>query len=120
MAKNYVIKDRLPEFKRNLENLIDSGLRELGNDILEASRKVAPKKQGDLRANSVNRRVGNMHYRVEYNQEYAINQERGYAGGKTFRNYTTSGTGKKFLSKTGAMKSKEALVTLKKYMGQAK
>lgn len=117
---NVVINDRLPQFSRNLVPLIDSAMKELSYDIIIESREIAPKKRGNLRANSFPVRKRVMKWRVEFNQKYALYQEVGRAGSRVFRNYTTPGTGSRFLKKSGDKVFKEALITLRKYMRHAR
>lgn len=114
------IEDRLPQFSAKIPMYVDSAMREISNEIIIKSRRIAPKKKGNLRANSFPKRLGLMNWRVEYNQEYAIYQEVGRAGSRVFRNYTTAGTGSRFLSKTGDAVFSKSLLTLRKYMSQVR
>lgn len=115
-----VLVNNLPRFSSNVGKVIDDGLKELARDILVKSRMVAPFKFGPLRSNSDINRKSLMHWQVRYHMEYAYVQEKGSIKGSPIRNYTTAGTGSKYLSKTGDKEFKKAISTLKKHARRAR
>jgi hypothetical protein len=111
------IIDNLPVFKRHLSDVLDDALREVSRDILIKARIITPYRAGPLRSNSNNRRIKQHHHRVEFNQEYAIYQERPR---KTFK-YTTPGTKPHYLESTGDKYTRMSLAgTFKKHAGRAR
>lgn len=72
------------------------GVINLGGDIIRLSTPVTPYKHGDLR---VRRRVVPKlsGARLEWNSGHAAVQNRGSRRGRRFRNYTTPGTGPRFV-----------------------
>lgn len=118
---NLKITDRMPQFKRSMVQRLDEAIGELANDIhRKASMRYAPFKDGRLRGDSHARKMATLNWRVEFNVEYALAQEQGYAGSKIFRQYTTAGTGKRFLRRAGDEESKKAVLLLKKHGSRAR
>lgn len=109
------INDRLPQFSRSLENMMESAMRSAGRDILIDAENNAPKKDGYLRANKELNKIAKLHYRISFLAEYARFQEFGGDGKRTVRNYTTAGTGKRYLSRAGSAGAKKLARTLKTY-----
>lgn len=101
MAQSVRINDKLPSFSKSAKSHLQIAIKEGAKDILEKSRNKAPFDQGNLRSESYIDQKGSLKWRISYNAPYAHVQEKGSAGGRVFRNYTTAGTGKKYLSNAG-------------------
>jgi hypothetical protein len=101
MASSVKVVDKLPQFTKQLHELLDDALRETSLDILIKSRDTAPFRKGGLRSDSYNDQVAQLHWRVSYNKEYARFQEFGGDGNRVVRNYTTPGTGAAYLKTAG-------------------
>jgi hypothetical protein len=101
MTNRVTVKDRLPDYKRSLYNVLDTAIAETAKDILIVSRNRAPYDKGALRRESEVKQIVPMQYRVSYFVEYARFQEFGGDATRRVRNYTTSGTGAHYLQKTG-------------------
>lgn len=95
------VDNKLPQFARNLGDKLNDAMRESATNILVASKQRAPFDKGGLRSDTDTKQVGRLHWRVSYWKEYARFQEFGGDGRRVVRNYTTGGTGKKFLSTAG-------------------
>lgn len=81
---------------------MDKALKIMGNTILKDSQMVAPRKNNYL-VNSAKVVPGNKQVAVVYTKPYAAYQERGERADGTHkvRHYTSPGTGKNYLKKTG-------------------
>lgn len=111
------VDDKLPQMSRRIGGVLDDALKELGRDILVKSRTVAPFDKGHLRADSDLKKVKGV-WRITYYKEYARFQEFGGDANRTVRNYSTPGTGKHYLGKTGDEIYTRAIFTLKKHAGR--
>lgn len=109
------INDRLPQFSRSLENMMESAMRSAARDILIDAENNAPVQKGELRADTHIKKMEKLHYRISFFKEYARFQEFGGDGKRTVRNYTTAGTGKRYLSRAGSAGAKKLARTLKTY-----
>jgi hypothetical protein len=96
-----IINDRMPAFKRSVDNVMEDALREGARDILINSRTKAPFKKGALRSNSDVKKMGSLAWRIAYYIEYARFQEFGGDNRRKVRNYTTAGTGAYYLRDAG-------------------
>lgn len=98
-----VIDDKLPQFKRSLDLVLDDAFRETSRDILIKAKTRAPFLKGGLRADSIAKRLSKLKWRVSFNKEYAGYQEFGQRrdGSHKVRNYSTGGTGAHYLEKSG-------------------
>lgn len=119
-VKHVKVVDKLPSFARQLRNAYDDALSEVAKDILIASRNVAPFQKGALRRESDTSQVRLLLWRVSYWIEYARYQEFGGDEKRTVRNYSTAGTGKHFLQKTGDDRKSRMVITLKKHGSRAR
>lgn len=95
------ISNKLPAFKRSLDNVLDDAFREAARDTLINAKNKAPFDKGGLRSETEIKKVRTGHYRVSFWKEYARFQEFGGDSKRKVRNYKTSGTGKGFLKKAG-------------------
>ena len=109
------IDNRLPQFSRSLESMLESALRSGARDILIDAKNNAPFKTGHLRSDSDIKKQAKLHYRISFFKEYARFQEYGGDGRRTVRNYTTAGTGKKYLTRAGDKGVKRLQRTIKNY-----
>lgn len=114
------VVNNLPRFSRTLYNVLDDALLEGARDILIKSKERAPFKQGALRSQSETHRVKFLHQRVSYWVEYARFQEMGGDGLRRIRNYTSPGTGKGFLKKSGNEVADRINMTLAKHARRAR
>ena len=114
------IDDRLPQFSRSLENMLDSALRSGARDILIDAKNNAPFKKGHLRSDSSVKKNERLSYRISFFKEYARFQEFGGDGKRTVRNYTTAGTRKRYLSRAGDDGVKRLQRTIKTYAKRAR
>ena len=115
-----IVNDRLPQFKKNAVVMLDLALRDGSRDILIKAKNRAPYLHGHLRGNSENKQVGMLHHRVSFWEEYARYQEFGGDGKRRVRNYSTGGTGKRFLKSSGDEIAKRINYTFKKYGSKAR
>lgn len=95
------IIDKMPAFNLGAKQALNNSLREASRDILVLSKNRAPYQKGALRSQSDALMKALLHWQVNYYMEYARYQEFGGNNKKTIRRYTTSGTGKKYLSSAG-------------------
>lgn len=133
---DFVVKDRFPQFSRNVQSMADRALGELSADILIKARRRTPFSGtkaarakvgrtdsgtgGHLRMDSYPERMGPMKWQVVYNKEYAAAQEAGTDGKVTYRRYTTPGTGKSYLKTSGDEVYIKAINIIKKHLGRAR
>lgn len=103
------VVNKLPAYKVRLYQVLDDAVRETSLDILIKSKNKAPFRKGHLRADTENKQIVPMKWRVSYFKEYARFQEFGGDSTRRVRNYTTSGTGKAFLKSSGD----QAVINLK-------
>ncbi len=102
MAKSFVdsggvtkLRHKFSEISRLTETETTTTLEDIGRDLLTKSRAVTPKDTGDLRASGyydITRGQEGPALEVGYTKEYAIYQHE-----NLFENYTTPGTGPKYL-----------------------
>lgn len=109
------VVDRLPAFSSKLFVVLDEALQDGGRDILIKAKTRAPFKKGALRSNSDVKGIKPLHKRVSFWEEYARFQEFGGDGNRVVRRYTTSGTGKQYLSKSGYEVAGKMIFTIKKH-----
>ena len=114
------VKDRLPQFRNSLYNVLDDAIGEAARDTLIDAKNKAPYKDGGLRRESDTKQIKKMHHRVSFWAEYARFQEFGGDARRRVRNYTTSGTGKAYLKNAGDKNSKKLVMTLRKHAWRAK
>lgn len=114
------VVDRMPQFKRNAKSVMNDALREASRDILVLSRNKAPYQKGGLRTDADAKMVKQLHWKVSYYKEYARFQEFGGDSKRRVRNYTTPGTGKKYLSNSGKRVGEKITTLFKKHGGRAK
>lgn len=98
---NVTVSNKLPQYSSKVNNALEDALREGGRDIQTLVQTRAPYRKGDLRGQKDARWAGRLLWRVSYWMEYARYQEFGGDGRRTVRKYTTAGTGKHFLSRSG-------------------
>jgi hypothetical protein len=99
--KRVIVVDRMPIFKRSAYNVLNDALIEGAKEVLINAKTRAPYKKGPLRSNSDAHQIGKLHQRISFWLEYAAYQEFGGDGKRVIRNYTTPGTGKHYLKKSG-------------------
>ena len=98
MAVKFV--DKSPQFIRRLSAKVDTMLSAMGVDILRLSKQKVPVDRGQLQSSGILEKKGHNVYTIQYNKKYASYQHRGARkdGTRVVRNYSTQGTGSKFLS----------------------
>lgn len=96
-----VVRDRLPSFSRSAKQVLGDALKDGASDVLVKAKTKAPFKKGQLRSNTDIRALSQLHYRISFWMEYARFQEFGGDSKRRVRNYTTSGTGSKYLKTSG-------------------
>ncbi len=109
------VNDKLPAFKRSLDNVLDDAFREAARDLLINAKTRAPFDKGGLRSDTEIKKVKERHYRVSFWKEYARFQEFGGDSKRKVRNYKTSGTGKGFLKKSGDEQAKKLNLIIRKH-----
>ena len=120
MAQSAKVIDKLPSFKRSLYSVLNDALREAGKDTLINARRRAPFQKGPLRANSDVSQVHPLQQRVSFWIEYARFQELGGDSRRQIRHYTTPGTGKGFLKKSGDEQRDDLRKTFSKHARRAR
>lgn len=115
-----IVKDKLPLFKKNLYFVYNDALREGSRDILVKAKERAPLKKGHLRADSNFGQIGVLRWRTSFWKEYARFQEFGGDGKRKVRHYTTPGTGKAYLKRSGDEIAKKLNYTFKKHSVRAR
>lgn len=112
------VVNKLPQFSKKVEAKMSIALREGARDILVKSRNRAPLDKGGLR-NEPNpiEMINPLKWRISYNKAYAAYQHRGARrdGSHRVRNYSTSGTGKLYLSKPGDEVARKMVSKFRKY-----
>lgn len=98
---NLTINDKMPAFNKSAKIVLADALREGARDVLIKSKSRAPFQKGGLRSETEVKSITPLLWRVSYWKEYARYQEFGGDGKRTVRNYSTSGTGKGYLKKSG-------------------
>lgn len=114
------VVDNLPRFRNSVVNVLDDAISEAARDTLITSRRRAPFSKGPLRSSSETHRVKLLHHRVSYWLEYARYQELGGTATRRIRHYTTAGTGKGFLKKSGDEQVRKLNMTLRKHAMRAR
>lgn len=115
-----VVKDKMPQFKRSLYGVLDDAFREAARDTLIRAKSRAPHDKGGLRSDTEVKRIKQHHWRVSFWKEYARFQEFGGDSKRRVRNYSTSGTGKKYLKTSGDEEAKKLTMTIKKHSVRAR
>lgn len=110
-----IIDDKMPQFKRSNLAMLETALRDGAAQILVKAKTKAPHDKGGLRSDSLARKAGVLHQRVEFNTEYARYQEFGGDNKRTVRKYTTGGTGKHYLRNSGDSVAKDMTRIISKY-----
>jgi hypothetical protein len=107
MGASVHVDNKMAVFMRANEQAMERALERMGNDVFVLSQFKVPFLNGDLKNSGEHIRMGRLHRRVQYGesgaQGYASYQHRGMRkdGSRIVRNYTTSGTNKKFLEDSG-------------------
>jgi hypothetical protein len=114
------IINKMPAFRRNLYYVMDDALREGARDTLINAKNRAPFLKGGLRSDTEISRQGVLRYRVSFWKEYARFQEFGGDATRKVRNYSTSGTGKRYLKTAGDEQAKKINRTFSKHARRAK
>jgi hypothetical protein len=114
------VNDKLPGFKQSLYNTLNDALADASKDILIKAKIKAPLDKGGLRANSENKQMARLFWRISFWKEYARFQEFGGDKKRVVRNYSTPGTGKRYLSKSGDEYMAKMKITLKKHTVRAR
>ena len=98
-----VVINNLPLFGNIAKKTLDDALGSAARDTQVDAKAHAPFLHGDLRSHSDNDRVSPLHWRINFDMEYAAFQERGSRadGSHRVRKYSTSGTGAHFLERAG-------------------
>jgi len=120
MASSVKIKNNLPSFKRNLYNVLDDALADGSRDVLINAKNRAPFDKGGLRSQSESNQRMPLWWRVSFFVVYARFQEFGGDNNRKVENYTTSGTGKAFLKKSGDEQVVKIASTMKKHAARAR
>lgn len=115
-----IIRDRLPQFRGNLNLVLDDAFREGSRDILIKAKTKAPFLKGGLRKDTGIKRVSNLKWRVSFWSEYARYQEFGGDSKRTIRRYSTAGTGKHYLREAGDEVATKFKLTVRKHAARAR
>lgn len=111
-----ILSDKLPAFKRSLDNVLDDAFREAARDTLINAKNKAPFDKGGLRSETEVKKVKSLHYRISFWKEYARFQELGGDSKRRIRNYKTAGTGKGFLKSAGDEQAKKLNMIIRKHV----
>lgn len=95
------IIDKMKNFVQGHAEAGDRSLNRMAVDIERLSKVRVPVNKGQLKASGWHRRYGKFNYKVIFNKEYAAYQEFGGDGKRVIRKYTTGGTGKHYLKRSG-------------------
>ncbi len=114
------IDDNLPQFTRSLYSVMDDAIKEGARDTLRNARTRAPFKAGQLRSDSDIHKQGRLLWRISFWKEYARFQEFGGDGKRRVRNYSTSGTGKRYLQTSGDEQAMRIRAVFKKHAMRAR
>lgn len=112
--------NRLPQFSRSAESVLDDALKEGARDILITAKQKAPFRKGGLRSDTWIKSPSKLVQRISFWKEYARFQEFGGDSKRRVRNYTTAGTGKAYLKTAGDDVVKRMPSILKKHAGRAR
>lgn len=105
----------MPQFASQSRIVLGDALKEGARDILVKAKTKAPFEKGRLRADSEIKRNNALSWRISFWSEYARFQEFGGDAKRRVRNYTTPGTGKKFLKSSGDEVAKVIKMKFKKH-----
>ena len=97
---------------------MNDALREGARDTLIKAKTKAPFSKGDLRGETEIDQKGLLWWRVSFWMEYARFQEFGGDSKRRVRNYSTAGTGKGYLKKSGDEEAKKIVMKFKKHAGR--
>jgi len=120
MATSVKVINNLPKFSKVTKVALNNALNELARDLLIDAKNTAPFLSGGLRSDSGVKTPKPLSKEVYFGKEYAAYQEFGGDGKKRVQNYTTAGTGKKFLSKSGDKQSRRGTMVIKKHANLVK
>jgi len=112
--------NRLPQFSRSAESVLNDALREGASDILLNAKNKAPFRKGGLRSDTWIKSPSKLVQRVSFWKEYARFQEFGGDGRRVVKKYTTAGTGKAYLKTAGDNVVRRMPSILKKHAGRAR
>lgn len=107
------ITDNTIEFVKRNTSVFNTTLANMAQDVLFLSKIKVPLKSGDLQDSGKTEELAILKHRISYgdtlNDPRAIVQERGKAGSRVFRKYTTPDTGKKYLEDSANIVTSNAL-----------
>ena len=111
------VTNKTSRFTSVNERVMETALEQMSLDVEILAVAKVPYKGGDLQRSVEHKRVGRLHHRTQFNEDYAAYQERGKRrdGTRVVRRYTTPGTGKGFLKGAGQQVDKQKM----KYVKQA-
>lgn len=114
--------DNTKRFAGVNEKVMDTALAQMSLDVKILGIAKVPYKGGDLQRSAEHKRVGRLHHRTQFNEDYAAYQERGKRrdGTHVVRRYTTPGTGKGFLKSAGMQVDRQKLKYVKQAANNAK
>lgn len=112
--------DKMPRFKASLYSVLDDALADASKDILINAKNRAPFKKGALRSNSENKQMRPLNWRVSFWLEYARFQEFGGDSRRRVVKYSTPGTGKGYLRKSGDEQASKLKAVVKKHTVRAR
>lgn len=97
------IENNILKWGNKTINSLDSAIGRMAKDIKQIASITVPFKSGELQKNIVDEKMGLLRHRVLVDKPYASYQERGMRanGSHVVRNYSTPGTGKGYLKKSG-------------------
>lgn len=110
----------MPQFINSVDVVMNDALKEGARDTLIKAKQRAPFDKGGLRADSDAGIKGKLHWRVSFWKEYARFQEKGGDSKRRVQNYSTPGTGKDFLKKSGDEEAKKINMVFKKHGKRAR
>ena len=115
-----IVKDKLPQFKRSLYNVLDDALTEGSKEIVDELKNTTPFLHGDLMAANRITTPKKLTRRVSMDKEYARFQEFGGDSKRRVRKYSKAGTGPHFLKNAGDKQVKKIARTYKKHAARAR
>lgn len=109
------IIDNINKFVMAHAGAMDIALNRMAIDIERLAKVRVPLDKGQLKASGRHIKMGPLHFRTEFNKEYAGYQEFGQRkdGSHKVRKYTTPGTGKFYLKNSGDEIKKNAFAYVK-------
>ena len=99
------VVNNIGKWRDKKQSALDTLLSAMGVDVLRLSKQQVPVAAGggQLQSSGIIKKDGFLHYKIQFNKEYAAYQHRGSRrdGSRVVRNYTYPGKKSKYLSDPG-------------------